>query len=127
MVTATIGLDRYKTEIISSGHTVISDEAVDSGGKDLGPSPPEFILIALASCTAMTLRMYADRKNLPVNKVTVDVDIEKSGNLTLFNRTIFIEGTLSEDQKKRMLQIADSCPVHKTLSNPIEIKTHLAE
>ncbi len=127
MVTATIGRDHYKTELMTSGHTTIVDEPEELGGTNLGPAPGEFLMISLASCTAITLRMYADRKKWNVEKIKVEVAFEKAQYKTIFKREISFEGDLDDDQRARLLQIANSCPVHKTLTNPIEIETVLAQ
>ncbi|MFM9840563.1 MAG: OsmC family protein [Cyclobacteriaceae bacterium] len=126
MVTATIGKDRFRTEITTGGKTVIADEPEELGGTDVGPAPGEFLMVSLASCTAITLRMYADRKQWPVDKISVEVNFEKVDNKTIFNREISLEGALDDEQRKRLLQIANACPVHKTLTSPIEIQTSLA-
>ena len=123
MVTAIIGRDHYRTELIASGKTVIADEPEELGGADSGPAPGEFLMISLASCTAITLRMYADRKKWDVNRIKVEVASEKIGNKTFFRREISLEGNLEEDQRQRLLQIANACPVHNVLTNPIEIST----
>jgi putative redox protein len=125
MVTATIGKDHFKTELVTSGHKLVADEAEEVGGTGLGPAPGEFLLISLASCTAITLRMYADKKKWTVEKISVEVGSEKVNDTTVFLRHIYLEGALDESQRRRMMQIANSCPVHKTLTNPIEIKTEL--
>jgi len=125
MVTAIIGKDHYKTQVLTAGHRLVADEATDVGGTDLGPGPGEFLLVALASCTAITLRMYADRKKWPVDKIKVEVGSQKVDNTTVFLRHVYLEGALDAGQRRRMIQIANSCPVHKTLTNPIEIKTEL--
>lgn len=125
MVTAIIGQDHYRTELIASGKTVIADEPEELGGTNAGPAPGEFLMISLASCTAITLRMYADRKKWDVSKIKVEVASEKIDNTTFLKREITLEGSLQEDQRQRLLQIANSCPVHKVLSNPIEISTRL--
>jgi putative redox protein len=125
MVTAIIERDHYRTELIASGKTIISDEPEEVGGTDEGPAPGEFLLISLASCTAITLRMYADRKKWDVSKIKVEVASEKIENKTIFKREILLEGILEEDQRQRLLQIANSCPVHKVLTSPIEIDTIL--
>jgi putative redox protein len=127
MVTATIGSDNYKTELMTSGHQTIVDEPEELGGTNLGPAPGEFLMISLASCTAITLRMYADRKKWNVEKIKVEVAFEKAQHKTIFKREISFEGDLDDDQRARLLQIANSCPVHKTLTNPIEIETVLAQ
>ncbi len=125
IVTAQIGRDKYKTEIISGNHHLLADERVESAGQDLGPEPPEFLKIALASCTAITLRMYADRKNIPLEKVKVEVESVKEEWKTVFKRSVYLEGDLSAEQRTRLLEIANACPVHKTLTTPIEIETLL--
>jgi putative redox protein len=125
MVTAIIGQDHFRTELIASGKTIIADEPEELGGTNSGPAPGEFLMISLASCTAITLRMYADRKKWDVSKIKVEVASEKMDNKTLLKREISLEGNLEEDQRQRLLQIANSCPVHKVLSNPIEISTRL--
>ena len=121
MVTAIIGQDHFRTELITSGKTVIADEPEELGGTNAGPAPSEFLMISLASCTAITLRMYADRKQWNVSKIKVEVASEKMDNKTFFKREILIEGDIKEDQRQRLLQIANSCPVHRVLTNPIEI------
>jgi putative redox protein len=126
VVTAIIGLDHYKTELITSGKTVIADEPEELGGTNLGPAPGEFLMISLASCTAITLRMYADRKQWPVTRIKVEVSFEKTANRTEFTREVFLEGEIDDVQRERLLQIANSCPVHKVLTNPITINTRLA-
>jgi putative redox protein len=125
MVSATIGKEHYRTELFIAGHTVIADEPQDLGGTNLGPSPGQFLMLSLASCTAITLRMYADRKKWSVDKIKVEVASEKVDNKTLFKREVSFEGAIDDEQRKRLLQIANSCPVHKTLTNPIEVQTIL--
>jgi putative redox protein len=126
MVTATIGTDHFRTEITTGRKTIIADEPDELGGTDLGPAPGEFLMISLASCTAITLRMYADRKKWPIEKITVEINFEKVDNKTIFKREVQLTGDLTEDQRARLLQIANACPVHKTLTNPIEIQTSLS-
>jgi len=125
VVTAIIGKERFKTELITNGHHLVSDEPEEVGGKNLGPGPGEFLMVSLASCTAITLRMYADRKQWPLEKVRVEVSNEKMDKTTIFIRHVYLEGALDDGQRSRLLQIANACPVHKVLSNPIEIKTEL--
>lgn len=125
MVTASIGRDHYRTEILASGKTIIADEPEELDGTDLGPAPGEFLLVSLASCTAITLRMYADRKKWDVSSIKVEASFEKLEFKSLFILDVYLEGSLDEAQRKRLLQIAKSCPVHKTLANPIEIDTSL--
>lgn len=120
---AIIGLDQYKTELVLDNHTLIADEPLDNGGQDLGPSPGDLIRLSLASCTAITLRMYANRKGFDISQIEVKIHTEKIGNKTVFHRQIQITGNLDEAQRNRMLQIANACPVHKMLTNPIEVTT----
>src|SRR6187431_1283342 len=121
MVTALIGKDQYKTELITSAHYLIADEPAEKKGSNLGPAPMEFLSAALASCTAITLRMYADRKKWSIDQIKVDVTSETIDEKTIFKREISFEGTLDESQRTRLLEIANSCPVHKVLTNPIEV------
>lgn len=127
MVTAIIGKEHYKTELIASGKSLIADEPEDVGGTDQGPAPGEFLMMSLASCTAITVRMYADRKKMPLDKVRVEVTFEKQQFKSVFTRDVYLEGELSEEERNRLLEIAEKCPVHKTLSNPIEIETKLVK
>ena len=124
-----IGKDKYRTEVRASGHTVVADEPVAVGGKDEGMNPNEFLLASLGTCTAMTLRMYADRKGWHVDRIFVDLtmDVVKGyeQQTTYIKRHIRIDGNIDDDQKQRMLQIADSCPLHRILSNPIVITSNL--
>lgn len=122
MVTAIIGKELYKTELLATGHELLADEPEDAGGGNLGPSPGQFLQLSLASCTAITVRMYANRKNIPLEKVRVEVSSERYPEKTVFQRHIYFEGPLNDTQREKLLQIA---PVHKTLTNPIEIETSL--
>lgn len=125
-ISSVIKKDLYKIEITSpTGNTVIADEPVDIGGKDLGFSPKELLGSALAACTSATLRMYADRKGWDLQEVKIDIDLEfnKDDNKTVINRKLQLAGNLDDAQKERLLVIANACPVHKILSNPIEINT----
>jgi putative redox protein len=125
MVTAIIGKEHYKTELIASSKSLVADEPEEVGGTDQGPAPGEFLMMALASCTAITVRMYADRKKMPLDKIRVEVTFEKQQFKSVFTRDVYLEGELSEEDRQRLLEIAEKCPVHKTLSNPIEIETKL--
>lgn len=125
MAIAIIGKEHYKTEVTTSNHSVFVDEPIEVGGTDTSPAPSEFLEVSLASCTAITIRMYADRKGWAVEKISVDVSMSKGDKLTRFDRKILLQGELSEEQRARLLQIANSCPVHKVLSNPIEVTTSL--
>lgn len=124
--TASIGTKLYVTELSARSHSLIADEPIDVGGEDLGPRPGDFIRMALASCTAITLRMYADRKKWDVQKINVQVSNGPFDGKTSYNTQIEIIGNLDNDQRQRMMQIAKLCPVHKALTNPIEINTTLS-
>lgn len=125
-VSSSIKNELYKVEITSpSSNVLIADEPVDVGGKNAGFSPTELLASALAACTSATLRMYADRKGWDLQEVQIDIDLEfvPEESKTIIRRTLNFSGDLDADQKTRLLAIANACPVHKILSNPIEIKT----
>ncbi|MBA4056490.1 MAG: osmotically inducible protein OsmC [Marivirga sp.] len=125
-VTASIGRDPYRTELKTSDHILWSDEPIEAGGKNEGPTPEDLMRMSLASCTAITLRMYADRKKWDVDQIRVTVTSEKMKYKTVFNCEIDVSGNLNEEQRKRFREIAHSCPVHKLLSSPIEVATTMA-
>jgi len=124
-VNATINALHYKTEITSGSNKIISDETITHGGNAEGFTPEELLCASLASCTTITLRMYADRKEWPLEKLDVEVTFERDEekSISFINRKIHFSGDLSIEQKQRLLVIADKCPIHKTLSNPITITT----
>lgn len=111
-----------------TGNVVIADEPLESGGKDLGFSPTELLTAALGSCTSATLRMYADRKGWDLQEVKIEVDLDRDekSSKTIIHCKIHLFGELDEKQRERLLQIAHACPVHKMLTNPIEIHTEFA-
>ena len=121
-----MGKELYKIEILSpTGNQVIADEPLEKGGKDLGLSPKELLIAALAACTSATVRMYADRKQWDLQEVNVSVEMERNEeqNKTFISRKVEFIGDLDTEKRERLLQIANKCPVHKILSNPIEITT----
>jgi putative redox protein len=127
-ISAKIDTRKYRTEITSkSGNIVISDEPQEIGGKNLGFSPFELLAASLASCTLITLRMYIDRKAWDVSDLSIWVDFEKNEDhaVSLFTTKIQISGNVDDAQKQRILKIAHSCPVHKTLINTIQIETSI--
>jgi putative redox protein len=124
-VSAIIGKDQYKTELIMDTHSMLADEPLENGGKDLAPSPGDYLRISLASCTAITLRMYANRKGYDIDRIEVKVHTNRVENKTTFYCEIIIPGLYDEAIRKRMLQIANACPVHKLLTHPVEIETKL--
>lgn len=122
-----IGRDNYKTEINIRNHDLLADEPTEHGGTDTGVKGLEFLLAGLGACTAVTLRMYADRKEWPLERVETLLSMEREttqGKLTTtIDRKIELIGDLSEEQRKRLMIIADKCPVHKTLTSDLEINT----
>ncbi len=127
-ITGSIGRQFYRVELKSlSGNTLIADEPEDLGGKNLGFSPFELLASSLAACTAATLRMYADRKGWDLDEVKIDVKLDwnKDENKTTITRHLQLIGTLDEEQRARLLSIADKCPVHEILTHPIAIATDL--
>lgn len=124
-VNAVTHRDHYRTHINTVNNSLTADEQIANGGKGEGMGPEELLAASLASCTSITLRMYADRKGYDVENIEVGVVMlrDKELNITNITRKITINGTLTDEDKKRMMTIADSCPVHKILSNKIIINT----
>lgn len=126
-VFAEIGRQHFRTEIRTEDNLIISDEPNSLGGENLGFSPTELLASSLAACTAATLRMYADHKQWPLEKVNIDVKFERNTkeNKSEVVRNIELIGDLTEAQRTRLLAVANACPIHKVLSNPIEISTSI--
>ncbi|WP_128112739.1 OsmC family protein [Polynucleobacter necessarius] len=103
----------------------VSDAEVSKGGSGTGPSPHEYLGAALAACTSMTLKMYAGRKDMKLENAIVTADIERVDNVEEFSRDIQLMGDLTAEEKERLLEIADKCPIHKALAGEIQIKTQL--
>ncbi|MBU3556287.1 OsmC family protein [Polynucleobacter sp. Ross1-W9] len=103
----------------------LADAEVSKGGTGTGPSPHEYLGAALAACTSMTLKMYAARKEMNLDNAIVTVDIERTNDVETFSREIQLLGNLSAEEKDRLLEIADKCPIHKALAGQIQIKTQL--
>ena len=129
----------FRTEIVSGPHRLLADEPASVGGTNLGPTPYDLLSAALASCTTMTLRMYAKHKGLDLTSATVRVqhgkthardcdDCEtKDGKVDEFLRELSVEGNLSDAERTRLVEIADRCPVHRTLHSEVKVRTHLAD
>ncbi|RYM35127.1 OsmC family peroxiredoxin [Brumimicrobium glaciale] len=119
----------YEIEIKSgSGHTVLADEPIASGGKNKGMAPDEFLIAGLAACISATLEMYAQRKEWDLQVVHTSIkfiDGEKSNDIPSIQTDIRLEGNLDEDQKKRLMVIAGKCPIHKMLTTGMEINASL--
>lgn len=130
---------RFTQNILAGKHVLIADEPEAAGGNDLGPSPYEFLLASLGSCTSMTIRMYADLKNIPLDRTIVKLKHDKiyaedckncedpKAKIDHIDRLIELHGELSEEQRAKLLEIANKCPVHRTLTSKITINTKLAE
>lgn len=103
----------------------LSDAEVAKGGARSGPTPHEYLGAALADCTSMILKMYAGRKSIHLVNAIVTVDIERSDDIEIFSREIQLQGNLSSEEKERLMEIADKCPIHKALAGQIQIKTQL--
>jgi putative redox protein len=126
---------KFQLEIVSGQHRLIADEPVSAGGLDSGPNPYDLLLAALGACTSMTLRLYADQKKLPLRRVEVRLRHDriyaadcaecetKEGLLDHIERVISLEGDLDATQRARLMEIADKCPVHRTLTSEVRIRT----
>jgi putative redox protein len=133
------GSSGFRTEILANGHPLIADEPLSVGGTNTGPSPYELLAASLGACTTMTLRMYADRKGWPLEGVEVRLEhakihcvdcAEASGGkpkIDSIRRELVLEGDLDSEQRKRLVEIADRCPVHRTLHSEVRVTTTLAE
>jgi putative redox protein len=127
----------HAQEIATGDHRLVSDEPETAGGTDMGPGPYELLLAALGSCTSMTVAMYARRKQWPLETVQVRLRHSKvyatdsadsdttPAKLDRIERDIELKGALDDEQRARLMEIADRCPVHRTLTSDIEIQTRL--
>ncbi len=130
---------KFQQTVTIGPHRILADEPVAAGGEDSGPGPYDFLLAGLGACTSMTMRLYADRKSLPLDRVTVTLrhgkihaedcaECEtKAGMLDQIDRVIAMEGALDAEQRKRLMEIADKCPVHRTLTSEVRIVTRAVD
>jgi uncharacterized OsmC-like protein/fermentation-respiration switch protein FrsA (DUF1100 family) len=130
---------KFQQVVAVGPHRLLADEPVAAGGEDSGPGPYDFVLAGLGACTSMTMRLYADRKSLPLERVTVTLrhsrihaedcaECEtKAGMLDQIDRIIAMEGDLDAEQRARLMDIADKCPVHRTLTSEVRIVTRPAD
>jgi len=138
VVVTETGKGKFQQSVAVGPHRFLGDEPVAAGGLDTGPSPYDLLTAALGTCTAMTIRLYADLKALPLTGVSVALTHEKihaadcancetkEGKIDRIERTIALKGPLDDAQRARLMQIADKCPVHRTLTSEVEIRTSLA-
>ncbi|MEO8171998.1 MAG: OsmC family protein [Sediminibacterium sp.] len=126
MTTATITATNYTVKLQNGRHEFLADEPVEKEGADAGPAPDELLEASLASCTAITLRMYAERKKWPVAEIEVTVAFERIEKKTVFTKSIKVNGEIDDAQKQRLLEIAELCPVSKTLKGEVEINGNIS-
>jgi putative redox protein len=124
------GAGKYQVQIAAGGARFFADEPVAVGGLGSGPSPYQLVSAGLGACTAMTIRLYATGKDWPLKRVHVAVTHDKTSGATpqdLFERRICLEGDLDAEQTARLFEIADRCPVHRTLESGSRVETHRLE
>jgi putative redox protein len=119
------GSGAYEQRITVGSHHLLSDVDASKGGGDSSPSPHEYLAAALATCTGMTLKMYASRKSWGLENAIVTVDINRVDDVERFTRDITLVGNLDAEQTARLMDIADKCPVHKALIGTITVETRL--
>ncbi len=139
VVVAETGEGKFTQYVLDGRHRLAADEPISVGGNDIGPGPYELLLMSLGACTSMTLRLYAARKELPLERVIVRLkhakryidDAKDCGDkpvmLDHIEREIELVGALSEEQRARLLEMADKCPVHRTLTSKIVIDTRITK
>jgi putative redox protein len=126
-VKASIRRDHYRVVLTAGKNTIIADEPLSNGGGDEGMNPHEILASALGACTCATVRMYADRKGISLDAINITLDLihDNDSNTTNITRNIEFTGDLTPEERDRLITIANKCPVHKTLTNPINIQTTL--
>ena len=128
----------FDTRVTAGRHEFAADEPAEAGGSDAGPSPSDLLLAALGTCTVMTMRLYAERRGYPLTGVTVELTHDRvhaedcadcdtqDRRLSRIRRTVALAGDLTDAQRADLLRVADRCPVHRTLTSEIDIRTRLA-
>ena len=122
---AHIGTVRYATHIEAGGHLITADEPPGNGGENAGPAPYDLLLASLGACTAITLKMYAERKQWDVSAIDVELQYIRNGEDQRIRRRLRIEGRLSDENRTRMAEIAERTPVTLTLKGGLPIQTEL--
>jgi putative redox protein len=123
---ASIGKTNYAVTIKTGRHELSADEGLALGGKDTGPAPYDLLVSALGACTTITLRMYAERKQWPLEAVHAEIHFKKEGEQSSIERVLTLDGALTDEQRKRLADIAERTPVTLTLKGGVPIKTTLA-
>jgi putative redox protein len=128
-ITARIERTPYETHLSTGSQVVVVDEPAEVGGHDKGMRPGELLAGSLAACTVITLRMYADRKGWPLESVVAHVDYasDPETKRSVFTTRLILNGDLDDDQRARLLEMADRCPIHKALENPADFSTVLVD
>ncbi|TAE23379.1 MAG: OsmC family peroxiredoxin [Cytophagales bacterium] len=128
-VTSRIEQTPYETHISTDTQVIVADEPTDVGGGDRGMTPNDLLAASLGACTVITLRMYADRKGWPLTAAVahVDLDNDRQAGRANFRLRLVLTGDLTTEQRGRLLEIADKCPIHKLLENPVGFTTTLAD
>lgn len=139
VIVSETGQGKFSNKVEVNDYALIADEPKEYGGDAGGPSPYDFLLAGLGACTSMTLRSYADLKKIPLEKTIVKLSHEKiyakdcenceeqTSKIDRINRIIELQGNLTAEQREKLLDIANKCPVHRTLTSTVQIKTELAE
>ncbi|MEX1011929.1 MAG: OsmC family protein [Balneolaceae bacterium] len=134
-----LSAEDYKTVLTAGPHEIIADEPERSGGKNLGPDPYDLLLMSLGTCSVVTLRMYAERKGWPLEDIYVELrhfrdhasdcdDCSDPGKkIDKIEKEFIFRGELTEEQKTRLLEIADKCPVNRTLKGEVEVRSELGD
>jgi putative redox protein len=130
---------KFRRVMAAGPHPLVADEPKSAGGDDSGPTPYGLLLASLGACTSMTIRMYAERKGLSLEEIRIELDHDKihasdcescetaTRKIDRITRKIYLSGNITPEQKQRILEIADKCPVHRTLRSEVLIKTALKD